>query len=109
MRTFISTSIATMFAISLLGQSSKEHAGAGAGVFQEHCIACHGPDGKGQTETGSKVGAADLTSDAVQQLSDASLSKVVMDGKGKMPAFKGKLGDDEVRAVIAYLKTLPKK
>ena len=72
-------------------------------------MGCHGPDGRAQTETGKKVGAADLTSDTVQQLSESQLMKIVQDGKAKMPAFEGKLRDDEIRAVIAHIKELAKK
>ena len=30
------------------------------------------------------------------------------DGKGKMPAFKGKLTDDQIKQVVAYVRTLAK-
>jgi len=109
MRTLTYATIATLLTTSVFGQSSKEHEGTGAGVFQKQCIGCHGADGRAQTETGKKVGAADLTSDAVQRETDSNLSKIVQDGKGKMPAFEGRLSDDEIRAVIAYVRELAKK
>ena len=108
MKTSIIATVVTLFAIPVFAQSGK-HNGPGAAIFQEQCIVCHGPNGRAQTETGMKVGAADLTSDAVQQQSDSQLSKIIQDGKGKMPAFEGKLTDDEVRAVIGYIRQLAKK
>jgi cytochrome c6 len=109
MRTLTYATIATLLASSVFGQSSKGSNGPGAEVFREQCIGCHGPDGRAQTETGKKVGAADLTSDSVQKETNSSLSKIVQDGKGKMPAFEGRLSDDEIRAVVAYVRELARK
>ena len=109
MKTSIFVTIATLLAVTLTAQSNKGRNNTGSSVFQEQCIGCHGPDGRAQTETGKKVGAADLTSDAIQQQSDSQLSKMVQDGKGKMPAFESKLSNDEIRAVIAYIRELAKK
>ena len=108
MKTSTIATVVTLLAVPAFAQSGK-HSGPGAAIFQELCIVCHGPDGRAQTETGTKVGAADLTADAVQQQGDSQLSKIIQDGKGKMPAFEGKLTDDEIRAVIAYIRQLAKK
>jgi cytochrome c6 len=100
----------TLFlAVPIIAQSSKGHDSAGEAVFQEQCIGCHGPDGRAQTELGKKLGAADLTSDAIRQQPDAELAKIVKDGKGKMPIFDKKLSDDEIHGVITYIRQLAKK
>jgi cytochrome c6 len=39
-------------------------------------------------------------------MSDADLTALIDNGKGKMPGFKGKLSDDEIGAVAKYVKTL---
>lgn len=109
MKMSVLATIATLFAVSVFGQSDKGRHDSGAESFQEHCVLCHGSDGRAQTETGKKVGAADLTADAIQQQSDSQLSKIVQDGKGKMPAFEGKLSNDEILAVVAYIRDLAKK
>ena len=101
--------IATLLTASVFGQSRKVHNGAGADVFNKQCIGCHGTDGRAQTETGKKVGAADLTSTAVQQETDSNLATIVQDGKGKMPSFEGKLSNNEINAVIAYVRQLANK
>jgi cytochrome c6 len=102
-------SIAALLAVSGFAQPSKGRNGTGARIFQEQCIGCHGADGRGQTEAGRKFKAADLTSDAVQQQSDSQLSKVVQNGKGKMPTFEGRLSNDEIRTVVGYIRELAKR
>jgi cytochrome c6 len=39
---------------------------------------------------------------------DASLIAITKDGKGKMPAYTGKLTDDQIKDVVAYIRTLQK-
>ncbi len=97
-----------VFAASLLlagAQNLKE----GKKSFDELCAGCHGPDGKAQTDMGKQLGAADLTSSDVQQMSDSAILKQIKNGKGKMPAFGDKVSGDEARAIAAYVKTLGKK
>ena len=81
----------------------------GAALFKSKCAACHGPDGKGETPVGKTLKVASLGSAEVQKLSDADLEKAISDGKGKMPAFKGKLAADELKAVVAFVRTLKGK
>ena len=81
----------------------------GSVIFQEMCVGCHGPDGRGDTDMGKQLKAADLTSAEVQQQSDSELSKVIKNGQKKMPAFADKLGDDEIKAVLAYVRQFGKK
>ena len=80
----------------------------GDAIFQELCVGCHGTDGRADTDMGKKVKAADLTSSDVQQQSDSELMKVVKSGQKKMPSFADKLSDDEIKAVIAYVRQLGK-
>jgi mono/diheme cytochrome c family protein len=98
---------AALLAASLRGQDPAKES-EGAPIFYAQCAGCHGRDGRAQTEMGKKVKAADLTGEAVQHLSDSQLSKAVKGGKGKMPPFEGKLADQEINAVIAYVRQLGK-
>jgi mono/diheme cytochrome c family protein len=88
--------------------SPAQKAQEGDAIFKELCVGCHGNDGRAETEMGKKVKAADLTSPEVQQQSDAELAKVVKAGQKKMPAFGDKLGDDDIKGVIAYIRQLGK-
>jgi len=78
----------------------------GAAVYKAKCAMCHGADGGGMTPMGKSMKLRDLRSAEVQKQSDAELTKVTADGKGKMPAYKGKLTDAEISAVVAHMRAL---
>ena len=79
-----------------------------AGDYKAKCQMCHGPDGKG-TPTGTKMGVHDWHSADVQKMSEADVIGTITNGKNKMPAYKGKLTDDQIKALAAYVKELGKK
>jgi cytochrome c6 len=73
----------------------------GAEVFKAKCASCHGPDGKGETTMGKKLGVKNLVG------TKADVVQVVNEGKPpKMMAYKGKLTDDQIKAVAGFVKTL---
>jgi mono/diheme cytochrome c family protein len=80
----------------------------GEPVFKKNCLMCHGADGTGKTKMGQKLGAADLTSNDIQSLSDEALAQTVRNGKGKMPAFDKTLSAEEITNVVQYVRTLRK-
>jgi mono/diheme cytochrome c family protein len=46
----------------------------------------------------------------VQKQTDAQLNDSIANGMGKkMPAYKGKLTDDQIKGLVAYLRDLAKK
>lgn len=82
----------------------------GNAVYTAHCIKCHGKDGRGFPNYRAK-GQPDFT-DANWQKSrtDAQLINATKGGKGKlMPAFKPKLSDEEITAVVARIRSFAKK
>ena len=82
---------------------------AGKMTFEANCSICHGEDGSGDTPIGMSLMIPDLRSDEVQKLSDAELIAIVTNGKDPMPSFKDKLSADEIKGVIAYVRTFAKK
>lgn len=95
----------TMAASPAVGQGNK----AGADVYKAKCATCHGQDGSGDTPVGKSLQVADLRSAAVQGKSDAELTQAVTDGKGNMPGFKGNITDDEIHAVVTFVRTFAAK
>lgn len=101
-----------VIAVSMLGVAPVATAD-GKTVYNTKCATCHGKDGTGNAKLAAmlKVDAAavDLTDAETAKKTDQELVPIIMDGKDKMPAFKGKLSKDEVSAVVAYIRTLQKK
>ena len=84
-------------------------ADSGESVYKAKCASCHGPDGKGQTAIGKRLNLKDLTSGDVQNKHDSELKLIIQDGKGKMPAYKGKLTDEQIESLVTYLRALKQK
>jgi len=80
----------------------------GAALYKAKCAMCHGADGSGATPMGKSMKLRDLRSPEVQEQSDAELIKLTTDGKGKMPAYKGKLTDAEISAIVTHIRTFLK-
>lgn len=83
--------------------------------WNKHCAACHGKDGSGDTRMGRKEGAKDYRDPKVQaEIKPEEAFKKVKegfkeDGKVKMKPFAEKLSDDEIKELIAHIKTFEKK
>lgn len=83
--------------------------------WNKHCASCHGKDGSGDTKMGKKAGAKDYRDPAVQAAikPDVAFKNVKEgqkeDGKEKMKPFADKLSDDEIKALVAYVKKFEKK
>lgn len=77
--------------------------------FDAHCANCHGTAGKGDTEKGKSLGAADLTSEKTQSRSDDELFQIISNGipGTGMPAFGKSHDSSEIRQTIAFLRRLP--
>ena len=93
--------------IALVLASSGAAFGAdAAALWAQHCASCHGKDGTGTTMMGKKLGLKDYTKD--QGFSDAEATKVIKNGKGKVKGYKDKLSDADVKALVAYVRSLKK-
>jgi mono/diheme cytochrome c family protein len=69
----------------------------GRRVFIKHCVECHGFDARGDEGSNlHNLGAG-----------DALMRQIITGGiKGEMPAYGKVLNEADVRALIAYLRTL---
>ena len=83
--------------------------------WTKNCAACHGKDGKGETKAGKKAEVKDLTDAKYQaNLTDEQMFKQIKegmkdkDGKERMKPFGGKLTDDDIKALVKYVRTLKK-
>ena len=54
------------------------------------------------------MGTKDFASPEVKSMTDAQLTDAITKGKGKMPAYEGKLKDTEIKDLVAYIRSLAK-
>jgi cytochrome c553 len=82
-------------------------------TWDKSCKKCHGAEGKGDTTMGKKLEIKDLTDAKVQaSLKDDEMFKAIKEGvkdgdKVRMKAIEG-LSDEEIKAMVAYVRTLKK-
>jgi cytochrome c553 len=101
----VMTATASIF-ITASATESKE-------TWEKTCAKCHGADGKGDTKMGKKLDIKDLTDAKVQtSLKDDEMFKAIKEGvkdgdKTRMKAAEG-LSDDEMKALVAYVRAFKK-
>jgi mono/diheme cytochrome c family protein len=97
--------LAAMLAVSSIAAFAQ---GSGADTYKAKCAMCHGPDGLGATPAGKAMKAVPFNAPDVVKASDADLIATTKNGKGKMPAYAGKLTDPQIKDVVGYIRTLQK-
>ena len=93
---------------------SSAGAQGAADNYKSKCQMCHGATGSGDTPTGKKLSVNDFHSADVQKKTDDQFFKAIKDGvnsNGKlvMPAYNGKLTDEQIRDLTKYSRELAKK
>lgn len=83
-------------------------------TYDKQCAKCHGPDGKGETKMGKKLGCKDYTDANVQgALKDEDAAKAIKeglkdkDGKTLMKPAEG-LSDDQIKGLVAKMRSFKK-
>jgi mono/diheme cytochrome c family protein len=100
--------VAVMLTVALaLGTSSLVFAqDDAAAIYKSKCQVCHGPDGKADTAVGKKLGIKDFHDPEIVKTSDAQLFDLIKKGKDKMPAYDGKIPDDQIKQLVKYVRGL---
>ena len=80
----------------------------GKSIYTSKCASCHGASGMADTGAGKAMKVAPATDPSVKSMSEADMIAATTNGKGKMPAYKGKLSDDEIKASVDYFRTFAK-
>ncbi|SET57295.1 alcohol dehydrogenase (cytochrome c) [Oceanobacillus limi] len=71
----------------------------GQKVYENNCLACHGAEGVGG-HNGPNLQNSPMLDD------DDSLIQQILHGSGAMPGFEDSLDEDEINALVEYLKSL---
>jgi mono/diheme cytochrome c family protein len=80
----------------------------GADTYKAKCAMCHGADGQAATPMAKSMKVLSFKAPAMVKASDAQFIASTKDGKGKMPAYKAKLTDAQIKDVVSYIRTLQK-
>lgn len=100
--------MAALIVVSLLALSGAAVAAdSGADLYKTKCQSCHGADGT-PSAMAAKMGAKPLKDPEVAKKSAQDFIDATTNGVRKMPAYKGKLTDDQIKAVATYMKGLAK-
>jgi mono/diheme cytochrome c family protein len=95
--TMVDASVKPTNTANMVTPPSSGEAQQGASLFARNCALCHGDDARG--DEGPSL--YDLTR------SDARIARIIKEGvKGEMPRFESKFSEPDIRALIAYLRTL---
>lgn len=107
--------IILLLATGLFAASTMSLRGADAkALWDANCAQCHGKSGNADTKMGKTLNAKDLTDGKVQaSFTDEKATQSIKEGvkengKTTMKAFGGKLSDDDIKALVAYVRTLKK-
>jgi len=95
----------------IVGLNASLAAADGKALFDKSCASCHGPGGKGDGPAAKAMKNKPPDFATLKGKSDAELSATIKDGTvgGKPGHPKGsKLSDDDVKALVEYVKQLGK-
>jgi mono/diheme cytochrome c family protein len=79
-----------------------------AATYKQKCVSCHGADGKGETVAGKLMKVQSFASAETAKMTDQELADIIEKGKGKMPKYGASLKPEEIKAIVAYVRSLAK-
>lgn len=82
----------------------------GIQVYQKYCQVCHGEEGDGEGIMTELMGITPMdhtNPNETNTMSNAEIAESILDGKGRyMPAWRGILSEDDVEALVSYIRLL---
>jgi mono/diheme cytochrome c family protein len=101
--------VATCAVCAAFATASAQTASPGATltsnpVYEKNCAKCHG-----KTAEGRHFGGPSLLAENTTAKSSDDLSKIINNGKGRMPKYASKLTPEEVDTLVQQIRALNKK
>jgi mono/diheme cytochrome c family protein len=76
-------------------------------IYAQNCGRCHGADGRGDPEIKKTLPVRDFSDPAFQaRASTDEISRVIMAGKGQMPAFGASMSLPKIQTLSGYVRRL---
>jgi mono/diheme cytochrome c family protein len=88
----------------MLAATATASLAQGADTYKAKCQMCHAADGSASTPAGKAMAVPPVS--AFAKASEADLIAITKNGKGKMPAYGGKLTDLQIKEAVDYLRAL---
>ena len=74
--------------------------------YKSKCAMCHAVDGSANTPAGKAMQTPPLSAPSFAKASDAELFAIIKNGKAKMPAYAGKLTDEQIKELVTFMRSL---
>ncbi|HEX4758875.1 MAG TPA: cytochrome c [Terracidiphilus sp.] len=104
----ITTGISLIAIMASMTMTAAFAQSSGADVYKTKCQSCHGAAGVPSAGMAKAMGVKPATDPAVKSQTEAKMIAVTTNGAGKMPAFKGKLTDAQIKDSVAFFRTFAK-
>jgi cytochrome c6 len=108
MSKIICLTLATIVAVPVLLFARARADDKSAATYKAKCATCHGADGKGDTPAGKSTKVRSFADPEVVKASDDDLAGIIEKGKGKMPGYGKSMKPDEIKNMVAYIRSLAK-
>jgi mono/diheme cytochrome c family protein len=97
----------TLAAVVLLA-SAVGFAQSGEATYKTKCQSCHGTAGVPNPGIAKAMGVKPATDPSVKSKTEAQMIATTTNGDGKMPAFKGKITDAQIKDSVDYFRSFAK-
>jgi mono/diheme cytochrome c family protein len=79
-------------------------------AYNKHCASCHGKKGLGDGPKARTIDTScgDFSTAKFQSQTDGELFYWTKFGRGVMPAYKGKVSDEDIWGMVNYMRTFKK-
>ena len=128
LKTILATSMLVVFGLALMSSislqkpwdvpakfkamknSSKADAATGKELWNKNCASCHGKTGIGDGPKARTLETfpANFTKATFQAQADGDLFYKTKFGRGEMPKYEGKIGDDEIWQLVNFMRGFKK-
>lgn len=95
-------------AATILMAGAVSFAQSGEATYKAKCQSCHGSAGVPNPGIAKMMGVKPVSDPSVKSMTEAQMIVVTANGKAKMPAFKSKLSDAQIKESVEYFRALAK-
>ncbi|HUV69930.1 MAG TPA: cytochrome c [Terracidiphilus sp.] len=95
-------------AAAILLAGAVGFAQSGEATYKAKCQSCHGTAGVPSPGIAKAMGVKPAADPSVKSSSEAKMIAITTNGAGKMPAYKGKLTDAQIKEAVVYFRTFAK-